>query len=91
MKKVIPLVILICIMFYTGCEDHIHFPKAKQYPADVAIAGTLHAIQYFHAVASTLYDQQGDTAAEQRAQHDVGWKMHAQYHPRRTYHHRPRV
>ena len=37
MKKVIQLIILICIIFYTGCEDHIHFPKAKQYPADVAI------------------------------------------------------
>jgi hypothetical protein len=38
MKKVIPLVILICIMFYTGCEDHMHFPKARRYPADVAVA-----------------------------------------------------
>jgi hypothetical protein len=37
MKKIATLSI-ICMMIYTGCEDHTHFPKAKQYPADVAVA-----------------------------------------------------
>ncbi len=38
MKKIASLSTLICILIYTGCEEHIHFPKAKQYPADVAVA-----------------------------------------------------
>jgi len=38
MKKIVALTILSCILIYTGCEDHVHFPKAKQYPADVAVA-----------------------------------------------------
>ena len=38
MKKFVSLTILICTLFYTGCEDHTHFPKAKQYPNDVAVA-----------------------------------------------------
>jgi hypothetical protein len=37
MKKIISLLTTGCILYFTSCEEHIHFPKAKQYPADVAI------------------------------------------------------
>jgi len=30
--------LLFSILIYTACEDHVHFPKVKQYPADVAVA-----------------------------------------------------